>query len=258
MRRPVPLLVVLTLALGSVAGAQVSGAKDAAVTLAAAHPALKPLLAAHEGWSADAYRTETGYGVWRVQFYFPGGEELGWADVSPAQGEVYAWEASYELGGALQRRAERTLYPFVLRHPDVRALLGREEPLERWLWYDSWREGWFVHLERGAGSLEVSVRSRRPGSLQLQDLFIEKIYFPNVLSLADQQAAERSRAVALAFAAPEVAAALRDTPGWTSTGTPLEGGRWRVVFTRSGAEIARAVVDLEAARTLKVALKNGP
>ena len=149
--------------------------------------ALKPLLAAHEGWSADAYRTETGYGVWRVQFYFPGGEELGWADVSPAQGEVYAWEASYELGGALQRRAERTLYPFVLRHPDVRALLGREEPLERWLWYDSWREGWFVHLERGAGSLEVSVRSRRPGSLQLQDLFIEKIYFPNVLSLADHR-----------------------------------------------------------------------
>lgn len=246
--------MTLLLALSSAVWAQ----KDAAVALAAAHPALKPLLAAHEGWNADAYRTATPYGVWRVQFYFPGGEELGWADVSPAQERVYAWEASYELGGALQRRAERTLYPFVLRHPGVRALLGTERPLDRWLWYDSWREGWFVHLERGAGSLDVSVRSRRPGSLRLGDLFVEKIYFPNVLSLADHQAAERSRAVALAFAVPEVAAALRGEPGWASTGTPLAGGRWRVVFARDGAEIARAVVDLAAARTLEVAVADSP
>ena len=252
-------LVSVFFTLSSVGWAQqLQGQQDAAVTLAAAHPALKPLLEAHDGWSADAYRPETGYGVWRVQFYFPGGEELGWADVSPGQGRVYAWEASYELGGALQRRAERTLYPFVLRHPDVRALLGREEPLERWLWYDSWREGWFVHLERGAGSLEVSVRSRLPGPLRLEDLFVEKIYFPNVLSLEDFRNAQKDRAVALAFAAPEVAAALQDRPGWTSTGTKLAGGRWRVVFAQGGTEIARAVVDLEAARTLGVALRNSP
>ncbi len=257
MRRFLNLLVAFALALSSAAWAQ-EDVKDAAVTLAAAHPALKPLLAEHEGWSADAYRTATGYGVWRVQFYFPGGEELGWADVSPAQGQVYAWEASYELGGALQRRAERTLYPFVLRHPEVRALLGREQPLERWLWYDSWREGWFVHLGRGAGSLEVSVRSRLPGPLQLDELFIEKIYFPNVLSLADHQAAEQSRAVALAFANPQVTAALRGEPGWTSAGTPLGGGRWQVVFARDGGEIVRTVVDLEAARTLGVTLKSSP
>lgn len=257
MRWPVPLLVAL--ALGSAGWAQKDASRqDAAVTLAAAHPALKPLLAAHEGWNADAYRTETGYGVWRVQFYFPGGEELGWADVNPKQQQVYAWEASYELGGALQRRAERTLYPFVLRHPDVRALLGQEQPLDRWLWYDSWREGWFVHLERGSGSLEVSVRSRRPGPLRLDELFIEKIYFPNVLSLADFRNAQKDRAVALAFADPEVAAALRDAPGWTSTGTPLAGGRWRVVFARNETEIASAVVDLKAARTLEVAVANSP
>ena len=176
--------------------------------------------------------------------------------MSPARGRVYAWEASYELGGALQRRAERTLYPFVLRHPDVQALLGRDGPLERWLWYDSWREGWFVHLERGPGSPEVSVRSYRPGPLQLEDLFVEKIYFPNVLPLEDFRNAQKDRAVALAFAAPEVAAALRGGPGWTSTGTPLADGRWRVVFARDGTEIASAVVDL-AAQTLEVAL-SGP
>lgn len=243
-----PLALILTLV--SAAWAQ----KDAAVALAADHPALKPLLAAHEGWTADAYKTATQYGLWRVQFYFPGGEELGWADVSPARERVYAWEASYELGAALQRRAERTLYPFVLRDPQVRTLLGGEQPQGRWLWYDSWREGWFVHLEHGAGSLDVSVRSRRPGSLRLDDLFVEKIYFPNVLSLADFRRAQGDQAVALAVASPEVAAALRDRAGWTSTRTPLRGARWEVAFAQGGDRIARAVVDLGTGRTLRVSV----
>ena len=226
--------------------------KDAAVALAAEHTALKPLLALHEGWSADAYDTENSYGVWRVQFYFPGGEKLGWADVNPKAGQVYAWEASYELSGDLQERAQRALYRFVARSPEVRALVGDPGALEKWFWYDSWREGWFVHLERGPDSVDVSIRSRAKGPLKLTDLFIEKIYFPNVLELDEYRDARRSSAVALAFADPRIAAALREKPGWTSTGTLLDDKLWQVSFSLTEREVASAVVDLDAQRVERV------
>ena len=79
-------LAFILLTLLSVSLAQ----EDDAVALAAAHPALAELLTAHKGWRAEAYSTGNAYGVWRVQFYFPGGDELGWADVTPAARRVYA------------------------------------------------------------------------------------------------------------------------------------------------------------------------
>ncbi len=246
MRR---ILVTLCLALIGTAWTQ----KGAAIA-AAAHPALKPLLALYEGWSADAYDTENDYGVWRVQFYLPGGEKLGWADVNPEKGEVYAWEASYELTGPLQRRAQRVLYRFVQGSPEVRALVGNPVTLEKWFWYDSWREGWFVHLERGGDSLDVSLRSHTKGPLKLTDLFVGKIYFPNTLGLDEYRAARRGGAVTLAFAEPEIAALLRDRPGWTSSGTLLGGELWQVSFTQNGGEVARAVVDLDAHHIRRVTL----
>lgn len=244
------VLVMLCLALFSMTYAQ----KDAAIAVAAEHPALKPLLALHEGWSADAYDTENSYGIWRVQFYFPGGEELGWADVNPEAEKVYAWEASYELTGKLQEKTRRALYRFVRRSPEVRALVGDPAALEKWFWYDSWREGWFVHLERGPDSVDVSIRSRVKGALKLTDLFIEKIYFPNALELDEYRAARRSSAVALAFANPEIAATLRKKPGWTSTGTLLDGEVWQVSFAQAEREIASAVVDLGAQRVEQVSV----
>ena len=245
MRR---IQVWFCLVLLSVAWAQ----KEAAIDLAAAHPALRPLLDLHNGWTADAYDTGNRYGVWRVQFYFPGGDKLGWADVSLKTDQVYAWEASYELTGALQKETERALYRFVRADPEVRALVGDTDTLEKWFWYDSWREGWFVHLERGPDSLDVSVRSRRKGSLNLADLFVEKIYFPNVLSLEDYQAARRSNAVALAFSSPRIAAALREQPGWTSSGEPLGAELWAVSFALAEQQVASAVVDLKTQQVQKV------
>lgn len=252
MKRPLVGLLIGLASLGSLGWAQPGPAqtrkdqvKDQVIALAAEHPAFASLLGAHEGWQADAYATGNRYGIWRVQFFFPGGKDLGWADVSPVQKRVYAWEASYELAGELNRRAERALYRFVTRQPEVRALVGDARDLDRWFWYDSWREVWTVHLERGVDSLDIAVRSRNPGSLNLTELFIEKIYFPNVLGYGAYREAQRSSALALAFAAEPVAAALRQAPGWTSTGTALGDDRWQIVFSRDGAEVASAVVDLK-------------
>ena len=247
-QRLVRCAALLSFILLSVAGAQ----KDEAIALAAAHPALEPLLALHGGWTADAYDTENRYDVWRVQFYFPGGEKLGWADVSLTTKKVYAWEASYELTGDLQKKTERALYRFVRRSPEVRSLVGDTAPVAKWFWYDSWREGWFVHLERGPDSLDVSIRSRSQGSLKLDDLFIEKIYFPQVLPLEDYRAAQGSSAVALAFSSPEIAAALRNRPGWKGSGTRLNAQTWGVLFLQAEHKIARAVVNLKTQRVHKV------
>ncbi len=223
------------------------GLKADAIALAARHPALEALLTSHPGWSADAYDTRTAYGIWRVQFFFPGGAELGWADVSPKRGKVLAWEADYQLSGEQYAHAERALFRFVRNSPEVRALVGDPDKITKYFWYDSWREGWFVRLERGPDTLDVSIRSRFKGPLKLSNLFIEKIYLSNALSYTDYQEANRSGAVALAFGQPEIAEALRDALGWTSTAEP-DGRAWRVRFSVGERVVATALVDLGAGR----------
>jgi hypothetical protein len=235
-------LCLVCLCLGGTVLAQ--DTEDQAITLAAAHPALEDLLASYPGWQADAYDTGNSYGVWRVQFYFPSGSDLGWADVSPRLGEIFAWEASYELTGKLQRRAERTLYRFVRNDPRIRALVGDTDKIQKYFWYDSWREGWFVRLERGPETLDISIRSRFKGPLKLGNLFVEKIYLPNLLSYADYQAASRSSAVALAFSEPQISSTLRDKPGWTTRAEADDAGHWKVAFLAGDTVVAQAVVDL--------------
>lgn len=100
----------------------------------------------------------------------------------------------------------------------------------------------------------MSIRSHTKGPLKLTDLFVEKIYSPDTLGLDEYRAAWRGGAVALAFADPEIAALLRDRPGWTSSGTLLGGELWQVSFTQNGVEVARAVVDLDAHRIRRVTL----
>ena len=240
------LFAVLGLLLLSAVGlAQSDTEKSAAIALAAESPALTELLASHNGWTADAYKTSSSYGIWRVQFFFPSGENLGWADVSPKLEKVFAWEADYRLTGDQSARAERVLYRFVRNNPEIRALVGDTERLDKWFWYDSWREGWFVHLERGPDSLDVSIRSRFKGPLKLSNLFIEKIYLANVLSYEEYQEANRSSAVALAFAEPAIAAALRDKPGWTSS-AERSGDAWTIRFSLGETVVATAVVNLNA------------
>lgn len=236
------VFVFWLLLMGTLGMAQGEG-KDAAIALAAESPALSGLLSSHPGWTADAYKTGTSYGIWRVQFFFSSGAELGWADVSPKLAKLFAWEADYQLTGKQNAHAERTLYRFVRNDPEIRALVGDTEKLDKWFWYDSWREGWFVHLESGPDSLDVSIRSRFKGPLKLSKLFVEKIYLSNVLSYAEYQEASRSSAVALAFAEPEIAAALRDKPGWASSAEP-SGQEWKIRFSLGETLVATAVVDL--------------
>lgn len=95
--------------------------------------------------------------------------------------------------------------------------------------------------------MDIFIRSRDKGSLKLSKLFIERIYFPNVLPYADLRAGQRASAVALAFAEPEIAAALRAKPGWSSDGEAV-GAIWRVRFFRDGKRIVSAEVDLAAQR----------
>lgn len=240
------LFAVLGLLLLSAVGvSQGEGEKADAIALAAESPALEELLASHQGWTADAYKTGSSYGIWRVQFFFPSGENLGWADVSPKLEKVFAWEADYRLTGEQSARAARVLYRFVRNDPEISALVGDTARLDKWFWYDSWREGWFVHLERGPDSLDVSIRSRFKGPLKLSNLFTEKIYLANALSYEEYQEANRSSAVALAFAEPAIAAALRDKPGWTSSAEEA-GDAWRIRFLLGEKILATAVVNLSA------------
>lgn len=242
--------VVVSALLGAAAQAAPGLSHHDAVALVAAHPAFEAALRGHPGWRAQSYATGNRYGVRRVQLWGASGEALGWADVGPplgpeaAAGGVYSWETTYDLSPDLYRQAERALYAFLRGDPQVRALVGDPDALDKWLWYDSWRGAWTVHLERGPDSVQVALRSRREAPLALADLYLERIFFPHVLPYSDWRAGQEARAVTAAFAKPEVAARLRPHEGWRGEAEPLGAGRWRVRFLRGAELLAETVVAL--------------
>jgi hypothetical protein len=216
-----------------------------AINLAAEHPAFAKGLADRPNWSANAYETKNRYNIWRVEFYDEGGNGLGWADVSLEKSRLFAWDAAVEVIETQYAEAEEKLLEFLRNDPTAQEMVGSvDDAYGYWVGYDSWRECWMVHIERGADSLDLTLRSRRSESRSLEDLYLEKVYAANVMSYGDWQNASGAQVVAVAFENPEIAAAVRDVDGWTTATEKLDGEAWKVRFLSGETVIAEADVNM--------------
>ncbi len=219
--------------------------KQRAIQIAASHPMIAASLEHNSGWTASAYDAQDRYGLWRVDFTSQYGEDFAWAQVHLAEGRVLAWEADAGLGDDEYAEAEAKLLDFLRYDPAFLAFAGDVDDHE-WIWvgYESWRDTWVVHIERGQDSLIVTLRSEHAWTRSLEDLEVLQIRATSVVGVGDWRSMRGSDAVALAFTDPRVVAAVRGLEGWTASAEEVDRSLWRVLFVWEGRTVAEVEVDL--------------
>jgi hypothetical protein len=250
--------ILLTASLGVFGGlpqatrAVDRGTAEAAITLAAAHPAFMNVLGGRPGWTAAAYDSGNNAGIWRVQFWAVDGEDLGWADVSILKGRVYAMESNVGATEAQKVAVADRLIAFLAKDPTVRDLIGNPADYESWLDYNGWVNTWYVYINKGGGdSLYIGIANDADDLMNLTNLRIVQIYFPEVQSYPDWEGNQKAKAVSMAFATAEIAALLRSYEGWTADTVRVGNNAWQVTFKTGEKALATATVDLDAGQVLE-------
>lgn len=244
----------LWLATALLAGVLIFGAASAnanptfsqqdAIALAVQHPAFADGLAAHPNWTAAAYNTHNSYGIWRVQFWDAGGNDLGWADVSLERGRVYSWESYTDSTPQQDIAAQDAVEQFVRSHPDVLELLpSLTDDHDIYIDYDGWNDYWGVWVDAGQDSLWLTVRFEGGQPSSLENPTLEGIYFPFVVSYDEWNQASQSEAVSLAFQQPEIAAAVRGYDSWQTAVESAGDDLWTVYFKHDDVTLAQAAVS---------------
>jgi hypothetical protein len=245
---------LLCLCVSVVLSLAIAQSPQDAINLASSHPAFAKALADRPGWMANAYDTKSRYGIWRVEFYDADGNGMGWADVNVEQQRLYAWDAAFDVIESQYAEAEEMLIDFLRNDETSQKLIGSvDDSYSWWVGYDSWREVWMVHLDRGADSLDLTVRSRSAQPKSFESLYLEKVYVANIMSYDDWQNANGSQVVALAFENPEVAAAVRGVD-WTTSTERLEGDAWKVRFLSGEQVIVEADVNIADGSVANIAV----
>jgi len=219
-----------------------------AIDVAAAHEAFADVLVDRPGWSARAFDTFNVYGIWHVQFWEENGEDMGWADVSPARERVYLYETHYEATTEQVNAVQEPIREFLSSNDEIQDLLGElNEEDYLYIEYDGDNRWWGVYIDRSVDSIYAVVQfeDKNPSALDNPSLLF--IGFNDVLSYEDWEAGSKAQAIAIAFAQPEIAAATRLHPDWTATAElvdPETGAIWIVNFMIGDQPLAQATVDL--------------
>jgi hypothetical protein len=221
-----------------------------AVALAASHSTFVAALKAHPGWKGAAYYTGNAFQVWRVQFWDKDGKDIGFADVNVTRKRVYWTEVHYKLTAEQKQAAMGPLRNFVKTNTDVKAVIGNPDDYEFTdIDYDANGNFWVVVFAKKDSAVAVVVQF--PSPLSFERPTLKGFYFPNVLPYGDWEKSQMAEAQAIAFAQPEIAAAVRDQSGWTASATRTGDSVWTVTFVRGDQNLASAVVDTEAKRVLE-------
>ncbi|MBX3143737.1 MAG: hypothetical protein KF813_08275 [Trueperaceae bacterium] len=224
-----------------------------AIEIASEHPVIAASLQQNRGYTSDAYDAQDRYGLWRVDFTNVYGDVFAWAQVHLAEQRIVAWEADAGLTDAEYAEAEEKLLAFLRYDPEFLAFGGDiDEHFWTWVGYESWRDTWVVHVERGTDSLVVTLRSENAWQRSLDDLSILQIRSTGLVGVSDWRSMRGSDAIALAFTDPRIVSAVRGREGWTASAQELDRSLWHVVFMWEGQSLAEVEVDL-AVGTLSIA-----
>lgn len=244
IKRFIWILVIVSALVAAAVGAQQSFTEQDAVDLAAGHPAFAEGLDANPGWTAAAYDTENDYGIWHVQFWDGSGEDLGWADVSPARERVYTWETHFGATDTQRSAAETILIDFVAGLPEVNDLIDDPAQYNMYVDYNGWAQAWGVYLDRGEDSLYILVRFAGIVPSSLDNPQLVSISFPEIMSYEDWRESKQALAIATAFQNPDISAALQDVDNWTTSAEKQDENVWMVTFMGNDSTLAQVTVDL--------------
>ncbi len=249
-------LIALLVLAGALAAApsQRSFAQDTyrpedAIAFVASLPDFAQGLEATEGWTAQAYNTRNGYGIWRVTFWNADGEEVGIADVSLERNRVYSAETYFYPSESIMQGAQDTIVEFVRNQPEVQELLDNPWDHDMYLDFNPWvfDGAWSVWIDNGSDPLYALVRPDNSSTFSTDNLQLIRVGFGNIMSWEDWRSANTSSAASIAFSQEEIASRMRDLPGWTSHAEPIDGGVdgvWWVGFYSGDFLAADAMINL--------------
>ncbi|MBX3065142.1 MAG: hypothetical protein KF726_19335 [Anaerolineae bacterium] len=256
------ILIVTAMIVGTLfansrqdARAATFGSTEDAIAIAAAHPAFVPVLAANPDYTVAAYDTGLSYGIWRVQFWDGDGEEIGWADVSVAKSRVYSYECTWGLTEDQRWTRKDQLIDVVAADPDVRELVGDPHDRDIWIDYNGWTKMWYLYIEAGIDSIYVGVKVDSVNPLDFENPRVDMIYFAKVKAYSEWEQDQQARAIAIAFANTEVAAALRDHDGWTTETERTGDATWLVKFKVDDTVLAEVSVDLATGEIVEMQIQ---
>ena len=237
-------LLIVSVISFSVAMAQQTFTDQDAIKLAQNSPIFHDVLEGYPGWAAAAYDTQNTYGIWHVQFTAADGDDLGWADVSPAHQKVYSWESHIGATDTQRTAAEPILRDFVNTLPAVTELIDNPSQYNMWVDYNGWAQAWSVYIDRGSDSLSVLVQFDGKLPTSLENPHFLGISFPQVLSYSDWAESKKALAVATAFKNPQIADALSAVDNWTTATEKQDDTHWVVSFKQGDTVLAQVTVDL--------------
>lgn len=255
--RIIMTIFALTFTSGIIYAQQIFTEQDA-INTAAESEEFKDGLANTPGWTAAAYDTGNRFGIWRVQFWNASGDELGWADVSPARGKVYSWEAYFGATDAQVQMAQDPVRDFLTTHPTVLELVEDPTQHELYIEYDSYNRWWGAYMDMGLDSLYLVVRFGQGSPDVFEDPQLVRLYFSNVMSYAEWQEATRAQAVATGFQQPEIAAVLADVESWTTRAERSDDGDgvWTVYFMDGETVLAWVKVDMSTQTVVEFSIEG--
>lgn len=202
-------------------------------------------------YEAMAYNSRNAYGIWQVEFEDGDGNTIAWAQVQPATGKIYAWEAYFGADDAQYEAILPVYQEFVANHPDVRGLIRGINKEEIYPWWDGDAEAWVSWIGDAGDAVMVAVQFDGGAQDSDQNPELTRLWFPNLPSYDEWWVASSSEAIAIAFRDVEIATALRGK-SWT-TETELATGEsdiWSVRFMADGEAIVTANVDVASGEIL--------
>jgi hypothetical protein len=208
---------------------------------------------AHVGsWNAVTFNTKNAYGIWRVYFSTPEGDEVGWADLNPQNGKIYSWDLYIPATDAQKEVAMPIIKDFLNGEPAILELLDNPAQYEMYIDYDGWNNHWGVYIGAGEYALWVTVQfdgGALPNVLENPEL--TGVYFPDLPDYDQWLQDTQAQAVNIAFANADIGAALRGNT-WTTQSERIEGDIWSVAFFVDDTLVVTATVDLISKAVIEV------
>ncbi len=213
-----------------------------AIQLVAASEQFADFLAQYPNWLGWAEQDDGDW--WYVEFWSADYEEwLGEAVVNLQTGEIRESFVPRPLPAEKYAELLPRVQAYALADGEVQALLGDPAQWEVWADYDRWEGVWFVDFTRGLDHYVAVVRVETDENGQ-QAFVLEELFDANLMDAEEQERANRDTAVALAYEAEGVDAALDGHDDWTTYVEPLEENVYSVEFVAGGQELFHAVVNI--------------
>lgn len=259
------LLLLLTLSLCGVAAAQgriylpvvARGAptppsqpendKDLAIAQVAAAPEIAPVLANHPTWVADAYPDDEAERIWHVDFYAePDGEHLGYGHVKLNSGELFDINMPRDLSPAELQAGIATIDAYLPYDAEVQARLGNPTLWYHDVSYDRWEESWKAYYSRGLDELLITLYID-----DTNDVVLDAIVDPAVLTAEEAVEERRNRAINLAYSADGIDEALAGVDNWRTYVEDQGAGQYTVAFSTIAGPLYRVHVNIDQDRIIE-------